>query len=283
MDRAVHGSADSLVVHGEPGVGKTALLDALAAETVGGATVLRTQGFESEAPLAFAALQRLLRPLGRLRPGLPEPQSRALRIAFGEEDGPAVDPFLVGVASLSLLTAAAEERPVLCLVDDAHWLDPSTSDALVFVARRLEADRVLMVFSVREGTGREFRPEGLPEMTMGGLDPAAARALLDETMGDHLVGEVADRLVAETGGNPLALVELPEELTTDQRKGASPLPARLPITARVESVFLDRCRRQSASVQSLLLVVAADDTGRSRSSRPRRRHSGSGATPCPRQ
>ena len=113
--------------------------------------MLRTQGLEVEAPLAFAALHRLLRPLTRLREELPAPQARALRVAFGEEDGPSVEPFLVGVATLSLLTAAAEESLVLCVVDDAHWLDPATAGALLFCARRLGADRVAMVFATRDG------------------------------------------------------------------------------------------------------------------------------------
>ena len=125
VERARHGSAGSVVVRGEPGVGKSALLDELVSAT-GEATVLRTRGLEVEAPLPFAALHRLLRPVMRLREELPAPQARALRVAFGEEEGPAVEPFLVGVATLTMLTAAAEENLVLCVVDDAHWLDPAT-------------------------------------------------------------------------------------------------------------------------------------------------------------
>ena len=126
LEGAREGTAGTLVVRGEPGVGKTALLDELVARA-GEATLLRTQGLEVEAPLAFAALHRLLRPLTRLRARLPEPQAQALRIAFGEEEGAAVEPFLVGVATLSLLTTAAEENAVLCIVDDAHWLDAATA------------------------------------------------------------------------------------------------------------------------------------------------------------
>ena len=161
VEEARHGSAGSLVVRGEPGVGKSALLDELA-DQAGDATVLRTQGLEVEAPLAFAALHRLLRPLTRLRDELPGPQARALRVAFGEDDGPSVEPFLVGVATLSLLTAAAEENLVLCVVDDAHWLDPATAGALLFCARRLG-----------RGPGRHGvrRPGG----RLGDLRPAGAR------------------------------------------------------------------------------------------------------------
>ena len=151
IEQARHGSAGILVLRGEPGVGKSALLDAVVAD-IHEATVLRTQGLEIEAPLAFAALHRLLRPVLRLRDGIPAPQARALRVAFGEEEGPAVEPFLVGVATLSMLAAAAEESLVVCVVDDAHWLDPASAAALLFCARRLGADRVSMIFAARDVT-----------------------------------------------------------------------------------------------------------------------------------
>ncbi|WP_107772755.1 helix-turn-helix transcriptional regulator [Nocardioides sediminis] len=261
VERARHGTAGSVVVRGEPGVGKSALLDALVADA-GEATVLRAQGFEAEAPLAFAALHRLLRPLGRLRDDLPAPQARALRVAFGEEDGPSVEPFLVGVATLSLLTAAAEERLVVCVVDDAHWLDPATAGSLLFCARRLGADRVALVFAAREATGDMFEASGLPEVTVTGLDDDAARTLLAGRWGEDATGAVAERLIAETGGNPLALLELPGELTPDQLAGSAALPSTLHLSVHVERAFLDRCRRLAAPVQHLLLLAAADDTGR---------------------
>ncbi len=136
----------------------------------GDAQVLHTKGLEVEAPLAFAALHRLLRPVTRLRDGLPEPQARVLRVAFGEEDGASVEPFLVGVATLSILAAAAEEMPVLCVVDDAHWLDPATAGALFFCAHRLGADRVALVFAARDGAWGTFDPQGLQELVVTGLD-----------------------------------------------------------------------------------------------------------------
>lgn len=242
VEQARDGSARSLVVHGEPGVGKTALLEELVGN-VGDAVTLRTQGLEAEAPLAFAALHRLLLPVMRLREDLPGPQSRALRVAFGEEEGPAVEPFMVAVATLSMLTAAAEERLVLCMVDDAHWLDSGTADALLFAARRLGADRVLMVFSAREGVPTPFSPAGIQDLALAGLDPSAARALLDERGDLSRSEEVTQRLIAETGGNPLALLELPTKLSQAELEGSSPLPAQLHLTTRVEQSFVDRCRR----------------------------------------
>ena len=260
VEQARRGRAGCLVLRGEPGVGKSALVDELGG-LAGDALVLRTQGLEVEAPLAFAALHRFLRPLRRRREQLPAPQARALRVAFGEEDGPTVEPFLVAIATLSLLTAAAEEQPVLCLVDDAHWLDPATADALLFCARRVDADRVLMVFAARDGAERPFRPEGVDELVLTGLDPAAARTLLDARLGAAPPEEVVDRLVAETRGNPLALLELPTELSASQLDGTAPLPAQLRLTDRVEQVFLDRSRQLPAPVQLVLLVAAAEDAG----------------------
>ena len=260
LEGARAGSAGTLVVRGEPGVGKTALLNELMA-AAGDALVLRTQGLEVETPLAFAALHRLLRPVTRLRRGLPEPQARALRIAFGEEDGASVEPFLVGVATLSILAAAAEESTVLCVVDDAHWLDAATAGALRFCAHRLGADRVALVFAARDGVWGSFDPQGLPELVVTGLDPAAAQALLRARLGAATGAEVVERIVAETRGNPLALLELPAELTPDQVTGVEPLPPQLHLTFRVEQLFLDRSRRLPPSVQTMLLLAAADDSG----------------------
>lgn len=242
IEGARGGLAGTLVVRGEPGVGKSALLEELVTGA-GDATVLRTQGVAVEAPLVFAALHRLLRPLARLHARLPEPQARALRIVFGEEAGGSVEPFLVGMATLSLLTTAAEENPVLCVVDDAHWLDPATAGALLFCARRLGADRVAMVFATRDGAWGSFDAHGLPETVLAGLDPVDSRTLLEGRLGSATADDVLERLVAESRGNPLALLELPGELTPGQLSGSAPLPSQLPLTAHVEQVFLDRSRR----------------------------------------
>ena len=260
VEAARHGSAGAIVVRGEPGIGKTAVLDELGRQAAP-ATVLRTQGLEVEAPLAYAALHRLLRPLTRLRPDLPPPQARALRMAFGEEDGPSVEPFLVGVATLAMLTAAAEEQLTLCVIDDAHWLDPATADALLFCSRRIGADRVAMVFASRDGAASRFDAADLPELTLTGLTDDAARALLDANLPGARADDVTERLISESRGNPLALLELPAELTPAQLQGATPLPGQLHLTARVERVFLERSRQLPAAVQSFLLLAATDDTG----------------------
>jgi DNA-binding CsgD family transcriptional regulator len=250
----------AVVVRGDPGVGKTALLaDACSRAT--GARVLWTQGIESESPLAFAALHRLLRPVLPYLDRLPPAQARALRAAFGELEGTIGDRFVVFVATLSLLSEAAEEQPVIAVVDDAHWLDAASAEALLFVARRLLADRVALVFGAREGDVRRFPGDGLPELVLGGLDSAAAGALLAERAGAPVSAEVSAVLVAQTGGSPLALMELPGALSAGQLAGTARLPDPLPLTAGVERAFLDRGRRLPADAQTLLLVAAADDSG----------------------
>jgi DNA-binding CsgD family transcriptional regulator len=150
----------------------------------------------------------------------------------------------------------------VCIVDDAHWLDAATAAALLFVARRLHADPVVLIFAVRDSDGHTFSADGLPSLQLSGLDELSGRALLDEKFGGALADDVAHTLLAQTGGNPLALVELPAALTTEQLAGSTPLPSQLHLTDRVQGVFLDRCRRLPEEVQTLLLVAAADDTGR---------------------
>jgi predicted ATPase len=249
-----------LVVRGEAGAGKSALLDH-AAERADGMTVLRAGGVESEAELPFAALHQLLRPVLGLTDRLPGPQAAALGGALGLAAAPEDrDRFLVSAAVLSLLGEVAEERPVLCLVDEAQWLDRSSAEALTFAARRLEAEGVVCLFAARDGDPRDFPAPGLPELRLNGLGPEAAAALLAEA-GVDLPAEVVGRLVEGTGGNPLALLELPSTLAPDQLAGRAPLEDVLPLTTRLERAFGERVRRLPEEARTLLLVAAAETTG----------------------
>jgi DNA-binding CsgD family transcriptional regulator len=262
LDQACRSRGSALVLHGLPGVGKSTLLAAAAADAdAEGFTVLRTSGIESESPLAFAAIQRLLRPVLRFAERLPAPQARSLRRAFGEEEGD-VDRFLVFLAALSLLAEAAEEAPVLAVVDDAHWLDDASAAALLFVARRLQAERIALLFAARDGDVRRFDAGELPNLTLGELDASDAGVLLTALAGVLVPADVLDRIVTSTAGNPLALVELANALPTGQLSGQDPLPVQLPLTEGVERAFLDRVRRLPSGAQSFLLVTAADDSGR---------------------
>ena len=249
-----------LVISGEPGVGKSALLQ-YASERAGDMRVLRGTGVESEAQLPFAALHQILRPVLGLVENLPEPQAAALCGALGLAEGGGDDRFLVSLGALSLVAEAAEEGPLLCLVDDAHWLDDASADALAFVARRLGAEGIVMVFAAREGEARQFEPHGLPELRLGGLDPAAARTLIDQQVGAALSSDVRERLIAETAGNPLALIELSSTLSPGQLSGAEPVLAPIPVSVRVERAFLARVQRLPDSTQTMLLVAAADESG----------------------
>jgi DNA-binding CsgD family transcriptional regulator len=249
-----------LVISGEPGVGKSSLLED-AREQAGGMRVLSGSGVESEAHLPFAALHQIVRPVLSLVENLPQPQAAALRGALGLAEAGGDDRFLISLAALSLLAEAAERQPLLCLVDDAHWLDDASADALVFVARRLEAEGIVMLFAARESESRRFEAPGLPELRVAGLDTVAAGALVDREAAVALSPEVRERLVTETGGNPLALLELSSALSEAQLSGAAPVLAPIPVSARVERAFLARVRRLPEETQTLLLVAAADDTG----------------------
>ena len=246
-----------MLLRGEPGVGKSALLEDLA-EHASGARVLRTVGLRAETAFAFAGLHRLLHPVLALVPRLPGPQQRAIRTAFGEVEGDRLDPFLVSLATLTLVTEVAESGPVLCIVDDLQWLDASSADVVLFVARRLLAERVAVVLAVRDEDGLE-PPADVPQLVLGGLAPDAVRSLLRERTGqepsDHLVAVVSSR----TAGNPLAVLELPAQLSSAHLGGTAALPSELRLSSRVERAFLERCRRLTAEGQTLLLLAAADD------------------------
>jgi DNA-binding CsgD family transcriptional regulator len=263
------GESRVLVVHGEHGVGKTALLDYLAGRA-GGLSVLRVAGVQSEMELAFAGLQLLFAPLLGRVDALPDPQAEALRTAFGISGGPTPDRFLVGLAVLGLLSEVAEERPVVCVADDAQWLDRASAQVLAFVARRLGADPVGLVFGAREAGGELA---GLPELAVAGLADADARALLDAALTGPIDARVRDEIVAETGGNPLALLELPRGLSVADLAGGFGLPAALPLAGgfgllgapplagRIEDSFRRRIEALPAQTRQLLLVAAADPTG----------------------
>jgi DNA-binding CsgD family transcriptional regulator len=251
------GQGGVLVLHGDPGVGKTALLE-YAIEVARDFRVVRAMGIEGEMDLPFAALQQLCAPLlGRVE-RLADPQRDALAVAFGLREGDAPDRFLVGLALLSLLSTAAEAQPVLCVIDDAQWLDGASAQALSFVARRLLAERVAILFAARKPIDALG---GLPQLAVEGLAERDAQALLASVLPERLDQRVRDRVVAETRGNPLALLELPRGLTPAQLAGGFGLPAALPLSGRIEESFRRRLSRLPRDTRRLLLVAAADAVG----------------------
>jgi DNA-binding CsgD family transcriptional regulator len=260
IDRLLDAARDSrsgvLVLRGEAGIGKTALLQR-AVGAADGMRVLTGAGVEAESELPFAGLHQLLWPLLDRADELPDVQTAALRGAFGLSAERVEDRFLVSVAVLGLLTAVADEQPLLCVVDDAHWLDGASAEALVFVARRLQADPIAFLIGAREGDQRHFDAHGLPEMLLSGLSDADAGALVDQS----LPAVVREELVGATGGNPLALLELPAALTEDQRAGRAPLRIDLPLTERIERAFMARVDPLGDDARRLLVLAAADDSG----------------------
>ena len=244
------GLSGVLVLRGEAGVGKTALLD-WAAGQADEMQVARVAGAEAEMDMGFAGLHQLLIPFLGGFEGLPGPQRQALGSAFGLVDGPPPDRFLVGMAALTVLTDAAAARPVLCLIDDAQWLNQVSIEVLGFVARRLYADRVGMVFAAREGEGRAVVLAGLPELIVGGLEEEAAQELLVTSAGGQVDRQVSGRIVADTAGNPLALVELAAELTGAELSGAEPLDWPLRFEGRWRAT--DPGRGRCPAAQTLLL------------------------------
>ena len=251
------GRGGVLVLHGEPGVGKTALLEHAAA-TVTDFRSVHAVGVDGEMELPYAALQQLCSPILELVDGLPEPQRDALTVAFGLTAGPAPDAFLVGLAVLGLLSEAAEERPLMCCVDDAQWLDRESARALAFVARRLLAERIALAFATRELSDALA---GLPELHVGPLGHRDGRALLESVLPAPLDERVLDRLVVETRGNPLALLELPRGLTVAQLAGGFGLPPAVPMSASIEESFTRRLAGLPGDARRLLLVAAADPVG----------------------
>ena len=251
------GESRALVLLGEPGMGKTALLD----YTIGSASdflILKAAGVESEMELTFAFLQQVCAPVLDRLERLPGPQQDALRVAFGLSAGTAPDRFLVGVAALSLFSEVAEERPLLCAVDDAQWLDEASAQALAFVAHRLLAEPLAILFVTSEPIEAL---SGLPELTIDGIRDDDARALLASCIQGPLDERVRERIIAETRGNPLALLELPRGLTPAELAGGFALPDARPLADRVEQSFLRQVRSLPPNSQQLLLVAAAEPVG----------------------
>ncbi|MEV0999477.1 AAA family ATPase [Nonomuraea sp. NPDC050202] len=262
LAEAKAGRSQVLVLRGEAGVGKSALMDHLVANATGCQT-LRAAGVESEMELAFAGLHQLCLPMMGQIDRLPGPQREALAVAFGLSAGSVPDRFLVGLAVLSLLAEVAEKQPLVCVVDDAQWLDQVSAQTLAFVARRLLAEQVALVFAVRTSASDpgDDPLRGLPELAIRGLGYDDARALLDSVVPGRLDERVRDRIVAETRGNPLALLELPHGLTVAELAGGFGRPDARPLASKIEQSFLRRIEELPAATQRLLLVAAAEPVG----------------------
>src|ERR1700756_2064785 len=257
IDGARAGQSGVLVLSGDAGVGKTALLE-YAIESASGFSVLRASGAQSEMELAFAALHQFCAPLLASLDRLPGPQSDALRTTFGLDAGAVPDRFFVGLAVLGLLSDASDQGPVLCVVDDAQWLDRASAETFAFVARRLLAESVVMLFATR---GPLEVTAGLPELALEGLAEADARALLASVVPGRLDERVAAQLVAETQGNPLALLELPRGLAASELAGGFGLPGALSLQGRIEENFRQRLALTPRDTQKLLLLAAAEPLG----------------------
>ena len=257
IDGVRAGESRVLVVCGEAGIGKTALLDHLAGRA-SGCRVARATGVQSEMELPFAGLHQLCAPMLDRAERLPVPQREALRTAFGLSAGPAPDRFLVGLAVLGLLSEVAGDRPLLCVVDDEQWLDRASAQALGFVARRLAAEPVGLVFAACD-PGDELA--GLPELAVAGLPKGDAGGLLDWALAGPLDARVRDQIVSEARGNPLALLELPRGLTPAQMAGGFGLPGARPLSGRIEESFQRQLETLPVQTRRLLQLAAADPSG----------------------
>jgi DNA-binding CsgD family transcriptional regulator len=247
------------VVRGEPGIGKTALLS-YAADTAPDFQVIRAEGVESEMELPFAALHQICgRMLSRLD-GLPAPQRDALGVAFGLRSGSAPDRFVVGLAVLGLLSEVAADHPLLCLIDDAQWLDQASAQVLAFVARRLDAESVVVIFGTRD-LAETGNLAGIRQLALAGLSEADARALLASIMPGRLDERVSDRIITESGGNPLALIELPHGVSAAELAGGFGVAGTLPLAGRIEQSFLRQIAPLPGPTRRFLLLAAVEPLG----------------------
>ncbi|MDA0181949.1 AAA family ATPase [Solirubrobacter phytolaccae] len=259
LQRIRVGESAVLVLRGEAGIGKTALLE-YAAGQAGGCRLARAVGVQAEMELPYAGLHHLCAPMLDGVRALPSPQQEALEVAFGLREGSAPDRFLVALAVLSLLAETAEAQPLVCLVEDAQWLDRASAQVFAFVARRLLAERIAMVFAVREPCDPDALA-GLPELRVEGLATAEARSLLESAVPGRMDARVRDRILAETRGNPLALLELPRGLTPAELAGGFGLPDARPLANRIEQTFRQRVASLPPDTQRLLLTAAAEPLG----------------------
>jgi DNA-binding CsgD family transcriptional regulator len=253
------GESSVLVLRGEAGIGKTALLEYVD-ERASGCRIARGSGVQSEMPLAFASLHQLCAPWMTDVAALPAPQRDALKVAFGLEEGDRPDHFLVALGVLSLLAEVSDVGPLVCLIDDAQWLDAASAQALTFVARRLLAEPIAMIFAVREPSD-PIRLPGLPELIVHGIPDEHARNLLASKLRGRLDDRVRDRIVAETRGNPLALLELPRDLAAEEIAGGFGLPEPGPLSGRIEQSFVRRFEPLPAESKQLMLAAAAEPVG----------------------
>jgi DNA-binding CsgD family transcriptional regulator len=254
LARARRGRSGALEIRGDAGIGKTSLLE-YAIDRARDLTIVRALGVESEAELQYSGLLELLRPLLEHFPELPPAQADALRSALGLGPPAALDRFTIGAATLNALAAAADERPLLVVVDDAQWLDGATRDALLFASKRLVADAVVLLFATRDDGAAASLP-GIDQLLLGPLAPVDARRLLDAAGGTSPSEEVARRLWEATGGNPLALVEVRRLLSGAQLQGREPLPEPIPAGATLERAFLGRVERLPEASRQALAVAA---------------------------
>jgi DNA-binding CsgD family transcriptional regulator len=261
LDGARRGSSGSLVLRGPAGIGKSALLDAAVGSAVGFA-VSRVAGVESEIALGFAAVHQLVLPLLDRIDDLPEPQRHALESVFGLADHGVPDPLRVFLAVLALLDIAAEEQPLLLVIDDAHWLDDESARVLAFVARRLHADSIVMLFALRDPEAGATKPfDTLPQLKIGGLSDQESREMLEELAGGRVDPDVAERLIAATQGNPLALSEFVAALSREQLQGNAALPEPLPVGRTLQEQFAARARELSPAGRLVLLLASAERFG----------------------